>query len=302
MKTNANSQHSDISKASALMRDYLILCKPKVVLLMLVTAVVGMYLASSDGKLPLPLVLFTILGIGCCASAGAVINHIIDCHIDKLMGRTARRPIATGKISVFQGAIFSIILTVIGLEILSAFVNGLTAWLSLATLLGYAGIYTIYLKRATPQNIVIGGLSGAFPPLLGWVAVTGHIDPQSLILVLIIFTWTPPHFWALAIYRIDEYKIAKIPMLPVTHGIAFTKLCILLYTVLLTVVTVLPFVLGMSGGFYLLNAILLDVIFLYWAIRLYSTNKPIVAMQTFRYSISYLFLIFMFLLIDHYVF
>ncbi|WP_019216191.1 heme o synthase [Legionella tunisiensis] len=281
-------------------RDYLELCKPRVVALMLLTVVVGMYLAA-PGWIALPILLASLIGIGFCAGSAAAINHLVDKRIDAIMIRTRKRPIAQGKVSVKQALYFALILGVLGLSTLILFVNTLTAVLTFVTLIGYAGIYTGYLKRATPQNIVIGGLAGAAPPLLGWTAVTNHLDPQALLLVLIIFTWTPPHFWALAIYRFEEYKHAEIPMLPVTHGIPFTKLNVLLYTILLLVVSVLPFVVGMSGSLYLIGAILLGLRFLHWAIMLYRDEQPVIAMRTFRFSIVYLMMLFVFLLIDHYV-
>jgi heme o synthase len=281
-------------------RDYLELCKPKVVALMLLTVVVGMYLAT-PGLVALSIVLAALMGIGFCAGSAATINHLVDKRIDAIMDRTKERPIAGGRISVKQALYFAIILALLGLTTLILFVNMLTAVLTLVTLIGYAGIYTGYLKRTTPQNIVIGGLAGAAPPLLGWTAVTNQLDPQALLLVLIIFTWTPPHFWALAIYRFEEYKHADIPMLPVTHGIAFTKLNVLLYTILLLVVSVLPFLVGMSGWFYLLGATLLGLRFLQWAIMLYRSKELVIAMRTFRFSIVYLMMLFIFLLIDHYI-
>lgn len=281
-------------------RDYLELCKPRVVALMLLTVLVGMFLATSEG-VSFTLFFTSLVGIGCSAGSAAAINHLVDKRIDAIMARTRKRPVARGRISVRQALIFAFALGGLGLSILVCFVNALTAALTFLTLIGYAGIYTGYLKRATPQNIVIGGLAGAAPPLLGWTAVTNQLDPQALLLVLIIFTWTPPHFWALAIYRFEEYRHAEIPMLPVTHGIAFTKLNILLYTILLIVVSILPFVIGMSGWLYLAAALLLGGRFLYWAILLYKTEKPLVAMQTFRFSIVYLMALFIFLLIDHYI-
>lgn len=281
-------------------RDYIELCKPRVVMLMLLTVVVGMYLAA-PGWVSLPLLAYSLLGIGFCAGSAAAINHLVDRRIDAIMARTKKRPVAHGRVSVSQALGFAVIMGVLGLAMLIYFVNQLTALLTFVTLIGYAGVYTGYLKRATPQNIVIGGLAGAAPPLLGWTAVTNHLDPQALLLVLIIFTWTPPHFWALAIYRHEEYQHAEIPMLPVTHGIQFTKLNIYLYTILLLVVSILPFVVGMSGLFYLMGALVLGIRFLFWAHKLYRTDKPVVAMQTFRFSIVYLMLLFVFLLIDHYL-
>ncbi|VEB38204.1 polyprenyltransferase (cytochrome oxidase assembly factor) [Legionella sainthelensi] len=289
-----------VQPTSSVWRNYIELCKPRVVLLMLLTVVVGMYLAT-PGWVNLFLLSASLLGIGLCAGSAAAINHLVDKRIDAIMARTKKRPVASGQVSVRQALWFALIMGTIGLTVLVVFVNGLTALLTFITLIGYAGIYTGYLKRATPQNIVIGGLAGAAPPLLGWTSVTNQLDPQALLLVLIIFIWTPPHFWALAIYRYEEYQHAQIPMLPVTHGIQFTKLNIYLYTILLVVVSVLPFVIGMSGLFYLIGALVLGARFLYWAYQLYHTDKPIIAMQTFRFSIVYLMLLFVFLLIDHYL-
>jgi protoheme IX farnesyltransferase len=287
-------------QASIAWRDYIELCKPRVVMLMLLTALVGAYLAA-PGWINLSLLAAAMLGIGLCAGSAAAINHLVDRRIDAIMARTKKRPVATGRVSFVQAGCFALIMGGLGQLILVVFVNKLTALLTFITLIGYAGIYTGYLKRATPQNIVIGGLAGAAPPLLGWTAVTNQLDPQALLLVLIIFTWTPPHFWALAIYRREEYQNAEIPMLPVTHGIEFTKLNVYLYTVLLLVVSILPFVVGMSGVFYLMGAIVLGARFLYWAHKLYRTDKAVVAMQTFRFSIVYLMFLFVFLLVDHYL-
>lgn len=293
--------HADpVTQKPLAWRDYVELCKPRVVLLMLLTVLVGMYLAT-PGWVNLALVGFSLLGIGLCAGSAAAINHLVDRRIDSIMARTKKRPVAHGRVSVIQASWFAVIMGVSGLAVLILFVNKLTALLTFITLIGYAGVYTGYLKRATSQNIVIGGLAGAAPPLLGWTAVTNQLDPQALLLVLIIFTWTPPHFWALAIYRHEEYQHAEIPMLPVTHGIQFTKLNIYLYTILLLAVSILPFVVGMSGLFYLMGALVLGARFLYWAHKLYCTDKPVVAMQTFRFSIVYLMLLFVFLLIDHYL-
>ena len=280
-------------------QDYLELCKPRVVALMLLTVVVGMYL-STPSWVPITTLVATLLGIAFTAGSAAAVNHLVDKRIDALMTRTSKRPIARGRVSIKQALYFAIILGGAGLAILICFVNTLTAVLTFCSLIGYAGIYTGYLKRATPQNIVIGGLAGAAPPLLGWTAVTNSLDPNGLLLVLIIFTWTPPHFWALAIYRFEDYRHAEIPMLPVTHGIPFTKLSVLLYTILLLGVSILPFVVGMAGVLYLVGALLLGLRFLYWSIRLYYSEKAIVAMQTFRFSIIYLMMLFIFLLVDHY--
>jgi protoheme IX farnesyltransferase len=281
-------------------RDYVELCKPRVVLLMLLTVLVGMYLAT-PGWINLSLVSLTLIGVGLCAGSAAAINHLVDRHIDSVMARTKKRPVAHGRVSVAQALWFALIMGILGLAVLIVFVNKLTALLTFVTLIGYAGVYTGYLKRATSQNIVIGGLAGAAPPLLGWTAVTNNLDPQALLLVLIIFTWTPPHFWALAIYRFEEYQHAQIPMLPVTHGIQYTKLNVYLYTILLLVVSVLPFVIGMSGWVYLSGALGLWFRFLFWVHQLYHAEKPAIAMQTFRFSIVYLMLLFVFLLIDHYL-
>ncbi|NKB47491.1 MAG: protoheme IX farnesyltransferase [Legionellales bacterium] len=280
-------------------RYYLELCKPKVVLLMLLTTLVGMQLAAPN-FVPWPILVWGLTGIGLMGGAAAGINHLLDRQIDALMMRTQRRPIAQGNIQPHQAIVFVCLLASVGFAILITQVNALTAWLTLATLVGYAGVYTLFLKRATPQNIVIGGLAGATPPLLGWTAVTGTISAESLLLVLIIFTWTPPHFWALAIYRRQEYAKVNIPMLPVTHGVAYTKLHILLYTLLLCAISVLPFAIGMSGGFYLLGTLLLGGRFLYWVERLRRSTESRIALQTFRFSIVYLMLLFMIMLVDHY--
>lgn len=277
--------------------DYLELCKPRVVALMLLTSVVGMCLAT-----PHALSLYTFfwanLGIAFVASAAAACNHLVDRHIDAIMGRTERRPIPSGRIPVSKAVLFATSLGVLGTLILLYFINTLTATLTLLTLVGYAGVYTLYLKRATPQNIVIGGAAGAAPPLLGWTAVTGHISPYALLLVLIIFVWTPPHFWSLAIHRHKDYARAKIPMLPITHGIPFTKLHILLYTILLFIVSLLPFITHMSGPIYLIFAILLGTVFLYYAISLMFSEKPQIAIRTFNYSIIYLMSLFVVMIVD----
>lgn len=279
---------------------YLELCKPRVVMLMLLTTVVGMCLAS-PAMVPWQPLLFGTLGIALAASSAAVLNHLIDRKIDVLMRRTENRPLPQGAISPRNALLFSVTLGLCGLVILLFLVNPLTTVLTFATLLGYGIFYTIYLKHATPQNIVIGGLAGAMPPLLGWTAVTDSIDPHSLLLVLIIFAWTPPHFWALAIYRYQEYKKADIPMLPVTHGIAFTRLQIFLYTLLLTITTLLPYLTGLSGIIYLVGALLLDAGFIYWAAQLLRKKDEKTALKTFFYSIYYLMGLFIVLLIDHYL-
>jgi protoheme IX farnesyltransferase len=278
---------------------YLDLCKLKVVALMLLTALVGMFLAE-PGIAPLSNLVWGMLGIGLAACAGATLNHLVDHRLDAMMSRTRYRPIPSGRVSAKNALVFAFLLILTSTFILTAFVNTLTTILTLLTLIGYAGVYTLYLKRATPQNIVIGGAAGAAPPLLGWTAVTGQFDPHSLLLVLIIFVWTPPHFWALAIHRHKEYAKANIPMLPVTHGIPFTKLNILLYTLLLTAVSFLPYATDMSGIIYLVGVAILDGIFIYWSVLLYATERQSVAMKTFRYSIIYLMLLFVLLLVDHY--
>ncbi len=281
-------------------RDYITLCKPRVVLLMILTAMVGMCLAPSASFPVIPMILGNS-GIALVAGAAAVLNHVADQHIDKLMHRTQHRPIAKGKISTKQSLYFAGLLCVSGMLILLMYINVITAILTFLSLIGYAVCYTLYLKHATPQNIVIGGIAGAVPPLLGWTAVTGTVGPQALILVLIIFVWTPPHFWALAIYRLEDYAKAKIPMLPNTHGVAFTKLSILLYTVLLTCISLLPYIINMSGMVYLIGVLLLDALFLYHVVRLYYSDDSKQALNTFKYSIHYLGLLFILLLVDHYI-
>src|SRR5210317_1728652 len=287
--------------ATATWRDYLELTKPNVVALMILTAMIGMCMAVPGWVPWQPLVLGN-LGIALCAGAAAAINHIVDERIDQQMARTRKRPVATGRVSQQQAIAFAILLAAVGIAVLVLWVNVLTAVLTVASLIGYAFIYTMFLKRATPQNIVIGGLAGAAPPLLGWTAVTGEIHGHALLLVLIIFAWTPPHFWALAIHRREEYAAVEIPMLPVTHGVAFTKLHILLYTILMFLITLLPFVTRMSGPLYLLGAVVLGIGFLYWAIELLRDKNPDAPMETFRYSITYLMALFVVMLVDHYLF
>jgi len=287
--------------AAATWQDYLELCKPRVVVLMLLCAIVGMFLAT-PGAVPLQILLFGSLGIALVAGSAAVVNHIADQHIDAQMARTDDRPIATGRVNNQQAIVFCAITGLVGMGLLWFFVNPLTAWLNLASWVGYGFIYTLYLKRATPQNIVIGGLFGAAPPLFGWTAVTNSIDPGGLLLVLIIFAWTPPHFWALALERKDEYADVGMPMLPVTHGEAFTRLHILLYTILLVIASVLPFVITMSGPIYLAGALALGAGFLYWAIVLMLNKNEKAPMETFPYSIIYLGALFLLMLVDHYLF
>ena len=286
--------------AHASWRDYLELTKPRVVLLMLITSLVGMFLATRAG-VPLSILLFGNLGIALCAGAAAAVNHVVDRRIDAIMARTYKRPVTAGRVSPVAALLFALLLALSGMALLLAFTNELAAWLTLASLVGYALIYTGFLKRATPQNIVIGGLAGAAPPLLGWVAVTGQLSAEPLLLVLIIFAWTPPHFWALAIHRKEEYAKADIPMLPVTHGEHYTKVHILLYTCMLLAVSLLPFAIHMSGLLYLAAALLLGGRFLHWAWVLYRDSRPHAAINTFKYSIWYLFLLFIALLVDHYL-
>ncbi len=288
---------SDQKKAN--LEDYLELTKPKVVALMILTSIIGMFL-SVPGMVPFHILILGNIGIALCAGAAAVINHVVDRKIDLKMSRTLNRPVAKGRVSPYQAIFFSAVLGLLGMTILLVYINALTAWLTLASLFGYAVLYTSYLKRATPQNIVIGGLAGAVPPLLGWTAVTGEIHGHALLLVLIIFAWTPPHFWALAVHRKDEYAKAEIPMLPVTHGEKYTKISILLYTVLMILVTLLPFAAGMSGWLYFLGALTLGAGFLYWAIMMMVGRKPNAGMDTFKYSIVYLMALFVIMLVDHY--
>ena len=283
-----------------LLKSYYQLCKPNVVYMMLICAFVGMLMAEETVNSFL--YLFTALsGIAFCAASAAAINQVIDRDADASMTRTDQRPLPQGELSVTHASLFALVMGIVGALILYIYVNTLTMILTLASLIGYAFIYTVYLKRATPQNIVIGGLAGAAPPLLGWASVSNSIDPYALLLVLIIFVWTPPHFWALAIYRKDEYAKESIPMLPVTHGVAFTKLQIILYTIILFIVSLLPYVVLMSGEIYLFSALILSTIFLYYSVNLYFSNDDEDAMQTFQFSIYYIFLIFLALLADHFI-
>jgi protoheme IX farnesyltransferase len=282
-------------------RDYYEMCKPRVVLLMLLCTLVGMFLAT-EGMVPWDILIFGNLGVALVAGSAAALNHMIDATIDARMARTMNRPIAQGRVSNTQGAVFVGVTGILGIAILALLVNPLTAWLNLASWVGYGVIYTIYLKRATPQTIVIGGLFGAAPPLFGWTAVTNSIDGGGLLLVLIIFAWTPPHFWALAIDRMEEYKKVDIPMLPVTHGEQYTKVHILLYTIILVLTTILPYVIGMSNILYLLSALALGAVFIYWSLVMLFTDNPKAPIETFKYSIVYLALLFIALLVDHYVF
>ena len=292
------SMQGELSADTPLWRDYLELCKPNVVLVMIVTSVIGMFMAV-PGMVPSDVLVLGNLGIALCAAAAAAINHLVDRHIDRKMARTLNRPVAQGRLAPVQVIGFAALLGGLGMAILVVWINPLTAWLTLASLLGYAVVYTLYLKRATPQNIVIGGLAGAAPPLLGWTAVTGEVHAHALLLVLIIFAWTPPHFWALALHRKEEYAKADVPMLPVTHGDRYTKLHILLYTILMILATLLPYLTGMSGWLYLLGALVLGGGFLYWAVRLYRSADPGLGMTTFKYSIIYLLALFAIMLADH---
>ena len=286
---------------AALAREYLELTKPKVVALLVFTALVGMFLAV-PGLPPLDKFLLGALGIGMAAGSAATINHLLDQKIDALMARTRGRPLPTGQLSAAQAARFALVLGALSMVVLAAGVNVLTAVLTFVSLIGYAIIYTVWLKRATPQNIVIGGAAGAAPPVLGWAAVTGEAASDALLLFLIVFAWTPPHFWALALYREKEYGRAGIPMLPVTHGSQFTRLHILLYTVLLTAVTVMPYATRLSGGLYLAGAMVLNAVFLRHAWRLYREYSDAQARRTFVWSIQYLTALFALLLVDHYRF
>jgi protoheme IX farnesyltransferase len=277
--------------------DYYQLTKPKVVALLLLTAWVGMWLAPATEPQP-GMMLMALTGIGLLSAAAAALNHVLDQNIDARMARTQRRPVATGRVSPQQAVTFALSLAAIGFGLLYGFVNPLTAWLTLASLFGYAGIYTMFLKRATPQNIVIGGLAGAMPPLLGWTSMTGTLSAEPWLLVMIIFAWTPPHFWALAIHRRDDYAKVNMPMLPVTHGIEFTKTAILLYTLLLTLVCLMPYLVGMSGLVYLVGSLGLNLGFILHAWRLKFGTDPKQAMQTFRFSIYHLMLLFLVLILD----
>jgi protoheme IX farnesyltransferase len=278
---------------------YLELCKPKVVALIVFTAIVGMFLAVPSLP-PLSALLAGTVGIALAASSAAAINHLLDQRIDAIMARTRNRPLPTGQLSVTQVLTFAFVLAAISMTVLVVWVNALTAVLTFFSLIGYAVIYTVWLKRATPQNIVIGGAAGAAPPVLGWTAVTGMIDHNALILFLIIYVWTPPHFWALAIHRRRDYAAVDIPMLPVTHGVHFTRWHILFYTILLVIVTTMPYLTGMSGLLYLAGVTVLNLGFLWYALRLLRVHDERLPMQTFGYSIIYLMVLFVFLLVDHY--
>ena len=283
-------------------RQYYALAKPRVVSLIVFCAVIGMFLATPSGQVPPPVVVIAAtLGIGLVAGAAAVINCLVERRIDAVMARTRGRPLPRGQINSLQAASFAAVVGGIGLVVLYGLVNALTMWLTLATFVGYAILYTMVLKPRTPQNIVIGGASGAMPPVLGWAAVTGQVPAEALLLFLIIFAWTPPHFWALALYRTEDYARAGVPMLPVTHGRRFTQLHVLLYTLILLAVSLMPFVVGMSGWVYLACAIVLGGAFVGHALKLYLHYSDALARRTFRFSIVYLAFLFAGLLIDHYV-
>ena len=286
--------------APAFWRRYLELTKPKVVALITFTAIVGTLL-SSPGLPPLSALLWGNLGIALAAGCAATINHVLDRRIDEQMARTRARPLPTGSLTETNALVFAAVLGMTSMALLAFLVNLLTAVLTFLSLIGYAVVYTVWLKRATSQNIVIGGAAGAAPPVLGWAAVTNSVDPNALLLFLIIFVWTPPHFWALAIARRDEYARAGIPMLPVTHGLAYTRLQVLLYTVLLTLVTFLPYLTRMSGLIYLFAALILNAGFLYYALALKITARTELPMRVFRFSVTYLMWLFAALLVDHYL-
>ena len=289
----------NLQRLSINCRSFFIMCKPRVTALIVFTAMIGMFLAT-PGMVPLDLLVAATVGIALASGAAAAFNCLIEQKIDALMARTRARPLPTGQVGSIQTAIFATVVGSVGLGILYWYINPLTMWLTFATFIGYAVIYTIFLKPATPLNIVIGGASGAMPPVLGWAAVTNTIAPEALILFLIIFAWTPPHFWALALYRRSEYAKSGLPMLPITHGEEFTRLHILLYTVILVTVTLMPCATGMSGWIYLVSALALDGVFLWYAVQIYRAYSDDLAKRAFRYSIWYLMLLFAALLLDHY--
>ncbi len=297
--TTQSSVGNDRRNAKLLFNDYLELTKPKVVALLVLTAVVGMVLATPKEP-TIALVFWSMIGIGFLSAAAAAINHIIDNEIDAKMARTHNRPVAKGRVTMQNAAIFAFTLAIIGFFALAIMANWLTAWLTLASLFGYAVFYTMYLKRATPQNIVIGGLAGAMPPLLGWTAMTGEIHGHALLLVMIVFIWTPPHFWALAIHRKEDYARVNMPMLPVTHGVEFTKNAIFLYTILLIIICMLPYLVGMSGLIYLVVSFVLNIWFLWHAWKLKFNEKSTTAYDMFKFSIIHLMVIFIVLIVDHF--
>lgn len=298
MSTSLNSRLQNIGLS---FKSFFSLCKPRVTSLIVFTAIIGMYMAKpAMVAMPISLLIATTIGVGFASGAAAAFNCLIEHKIDAIMARTRGRAIPTGQVSSTQTTIFATILGGAGLAILYFYVNPLTMWLTFATFVGYAVIYTVFLKPATPMNIVIGGASGAMPPILGWAAITNAVGPEALIMFLIIFAWTPPHFWALALYRREEYAKVGMPMLPVTHGEAFTLLHILLYTIILVAVSLMPYGMGMSGLIYLVSAIILNAIFMAYVIGLYRQYSDDLAKRTFKYSILYLTLLFAALLIDHY--
>ena len=290
---------SNQQSLSSAIQQYYDLTKPRVVMLIVFTAIVGMFLAV-PGLPNLMTILLASLGIGLAASSGAAMNQIIDMRADAIMARTQDRPLATGGLDVWQAVVFAALLCIAGMVILVVWVNSLTAILTFVSMVGYGVIYTVFLKPATPQNIVIGGAAGAAPPLLGWTAMTNAITPEGCLLFLVIFAWTPPHFWALALYRREEYAKAGVPMLPVTHGEEFTRLQILLYTYILVAVTLLPFTIHMFGGIYLLGAVYLNARFMYYVVKLYRNYSDELSKKTFYYSIMYLMYLFGVMLVDHY--
>ena len=299
MKAHISSQSQPSASSSRNILAYYELTKPRVVALIVFTAVVGMFL-SVDGMIPLSILVFGGLGIGLSAASGAAFNHLLDRRSDMIMARTSGRPLPSGSVDTSRAMLFALFLALISMIILVRYVNTLTAVLTFGSMIGYAVVYTVWLKHATPQNIVIGGAAGAMPPVLGWTAVTGSLSSDALLLFLIIFCWTPPHFWALALYRREEYAVADIPMMPVTHGEKHTLLQMLLYTVLLVAVSVLPFATGMSGWMYFSGALVLGLIFLFYIIRLYLFYSEKLSRQVFSFSIQYLAMLFSLMLVDHY--
>jgi heme o synthase len=291
---------TQLTSAKMSLRNFYALCKPRVTALIVFTAIIGMFMAT-PGMVSLQILLAATVGIAFASGAAAAFNCLIEHKIDAMMARTRARPIPTGQLSQMETLLFASVLGGLGLSILYYWVNPLTMWLTLGTFVGYAVIYTVFLKPATPMNIVIGGASGAMPPILGWAAVNNTVSPEALVMFLIIFAWTPPHFWALALYRREEYAKVGMPMLPVTHGERFTLLHILLYTVILIVVSFMPYGLGMSGWLYLASAVALNAVFLYYVVSLYRHYSDALAKTTFKYSILYLSLIFAALLLDHYL-
>lgn len=299
MKAQASSSSTADLSIRQVMHAYYELTKPRVVALIVFTAIVGMFLAT-EGMVPLPVLIFGGLGIGLSAASGAAFNHLLDRRADRIMARTSGRPLPTGSVRTGPAVMFALALAALSVVLLITQINVLTAVLSFASMIGYAVVYTVWLKHATPQNIVIGGAAGAMPPVLGWSAVTGVVSSDALLLFLIIFCWTPPHFWALALYRRDEYAAAGIPMLPVTHGERHTLLQMVLYTILLIAVSVLPFATGMSGTMYLVGTLILGGIFLAYVVRLFRRYSDSLAKQTFGFSIQYLAMLFALMLVDHY--